>query len=197
MVSPHKALFGREPFMKIPSITSKTSQSDLILQANDSLARTRMKTQADKRPHRHQALQIGDKVLIRNDKSGKLVPTFNPSPGTVIAVKGTQVTVIRDGKTYIRNESFLKKIVCAPTPTVKKPPVRKPLVNPTLNTPIRAPIVPIYPQPVNRNPQRIVAPEQNDNVQIALPNVPNPVPPVQDRPRRIKQRPAYLEQYVT
>jgi hypothetical protein len=42
MVSPHKALFGREPFMKIPSLTSKTSQSDLILQANDSLARTRI-----------------------------------------------------------------------------------------------------------------------------------------------------------
>jgi len=184
MISPHKALFGREPFMKIPDLTCRPSQLDRELQANDARARSRMETQANKRPHRHQALSIGDQVLIRNDKTGKFIPTFNPMPGTVIEVRGTQVTVKRDGKIYKRNESFLKKLVPTFPP---RSPVR-----------VRSPNAPV--KTTRMSPIPLWRPLQRDIpvIPVELNNRDIPVVPddIQNRPRRRRQAPQRFNDFV-
>ena len=53
-------------------------------------------------------MREGDVVLIRQQKTGKLVTPFDPKPYRVIAVKGTMVTVQRHGHVVTRNQSFFK-----------------------------------------------------------------------------------------
>jgi hypothetical protein len=208
LISPHKALFGREPFMKIPDLACKSR--DQTLQANDAIARSRIQNQANRRPHARQSFKIGDKVLIRNDKTGKFIPTFNPVPGTVVSIKGTQVTVRREGKVFVRNESFLKKL----NGSVQTPP--RPVRTPrTFRSPNPSVPIPLHrhfnnqPQPVRPVPQNVQPIVPNAPREVIVPAVPRdgevvipPVPPIDapinipHRSQRKRQEPAYLRDYV-
>ncbi len=53
---------------------------------------------------------MGDSVLIRERKTGKLMTPFNPKPYKVIKTKGTMITVQRGKHTATRNISHLKPL---------------------------------------------------------------------------------------
>eukprot|EP00794_Sanderia_malayensis_P021283 gene21283-23355_t len=55
-------------------------------------------------------IKVGDLVVIREPKQNKLSLKFNPLPYTVVARKGSRVTVHRDGHYVTSNISFLKKL---------------------------------------------------------------------------------------
>eukprot|EP00794_Sanderia_malayensis_P020814 gene20814-22857_t len=55
-------------------------------------------------------IKVGDLVIIRQHKQNKLLLKFNPLPYTVVARKGSRVTVRRNGHYVTRNISFLKKL---------------------------------------------------------------------------------------
>uniref|UniRef100_A0A0A9Z8X2 30S ribosomal protein S2 n=1 Tax=Lygus hesperus TaxID=30085 RepID=A0A0A9Z8X2_LYGHE len=74
-----------------------------------------MKKYVDNRRHaKHHSIEEGDKALVRQPKVNKYTTNFDPNPYNVIAIKGTQVTAVRDGKTLVRNASMFKRI---PNPT--------------------------------------------------------------------------------
>ena len=55
---------------------------------------------------------MGDAVLVRNEKKGKLEPKYDPRPYTVVVKKGTIVTASRNNPRHIiaRNTSFFKRL---------------------------------------------------------------------------------------
>jgi hypothetical protein len=53
---------------------------------------------------------VGDTVLVKNQKKGKLIPPFNPDPYEVTAVKGSMITASRGDHSVTRNSSFFKSI---------------------------------------------------------------------------------------
>ena len=74
-----------------------------------------MKQYADKRQHTKETdIQLGDKVLVKNQLQGKLDTFYRPQPYLVIERKGTQVTA--KGRRITRNISFFKKVPVTMTP---------------------------------------------------------------------------------
>ena len=49
-------------------------------------------------------------VLVRQVKGNQLTPCFNPTPGRILKVKGSQVLVKHAGKFFTRNNTDVKKI---------------------------------------------------------------------------------------
>ena len=54
-------------------------------------------------------IQIGDRVLVKQDKT-TIRPPFDPDPYRVTEVKGTQITAERDGQVKKRNQAKMKKL---------------------------------------------------------------------------------------
>ena len=55
-------------------------------------------------------VEIGDKVLLRNSKTNKLSPNYDPNPCEVVDRKGGEVTIRSTADAEIkRNVSFVKK----------------------------------------------------------------------------------------
>lgn len=72
------------------------------------------------------SLAVGDTVLVRQRKRNKLTPYYDPTPYTVITVKGAMITARRPGHQMVRNSSFFKKVTLAESPSVpEKPSVSK------------------------------------------------------------------------
>lgn len=114
--SPHHLLFGREPATKLPYITVNDDHDHNEIHAaarrNDEQAKQTQKTYADHRNRAtHNDLQVGDTVLMRNDKkSNKLSTPFSPKPMVITNIKGTAVTAANDKHTIRRNASRFKKM---------------------------------------------------------------------------------------
>ena len=55
---------------------------------------------------------MGDAVLVRNEKKGKLEPKYDPRPYTVVVKKRTMVTASRNNPRHLitRNTSFFKRL---------------------------------------------------------------------------------------
>lgn len=151
-VSPHQALFGRAPRTRLP--TEHIVDKSTSLHIHDRKARLRMQQSADKRAHRAVTLKIGDTVLVKNDTRGKFTPTFHPVAAKIVAMKGTKVTVLREGCRITRNVSALKQVPphFGTSSTAKTPPTAPVRVHaPTTATPIL-----VLPKPAGprRNPPR-------------------------------------------
>ena len=75
------------------------------------MAKKKMKVYADtKRRAQPSQIKVGDVVLLRQNKISKFSTKFDPSPFRVVKMKGTMVTVTRNGKYLARNVSLLKKV---------------------------------------------------------------------------------------
>ena len=113
-VPPAEALYARSIRTTLPQLKPKPvtrEQLDVIIRKNDVNAKQRQKTYADeKRRVKVSDIEIGDSVLVKNDEKGKLITPYNVLPYRVIAKKGSQVTVERDGHRMTRNTSHLKKV---------------------------------------------------------------------------------------
>ena len=80
-------MFGRELHGKLPKriVPTKEVSSDKIWQWDKS----EKKEYADKR------IVIGDTVLLKQNKADMLTPAYDPSPYTVMGLKGIMVVVKR------------------------------------------------------------------------------------------------------
>ena len=54
-------------------------------------------------------MEVGDKVLINNDNITKYMTYWDPSPYTIVSIKGSMITACRKDKTRTRNSSWFTK----------------------------------------------------------------------------------------
>ena len=110
-ISSAKLLFGREIATKLPEPVEVESSFTSEVQIKDAEAKRKMKEHADKvKRAQRSTIEIGDKVLVHQRKHNKFSTRFNPSPYTVIDIKGTMVTAARNEKYVTRNISLFKRV---------------------------------------------------------------------------------------
>ena len=111
-MAPADVLFGRPLRIKLPGYPlSFQSLTHAPLRQADALAKNRMKQKADRmRRVAPLALRVGDVVLCRQKKEGKLCPAYNPQLYKVIAVKGSMVTAKCNNHVITRNSSHFKTL---------------------------------------------------------------------------------------
>ncbi len=112
-VPPSELLFNRTVKGKIPVITKKKiTNRHKEARDNEKTRRERNKEYADhRRKARKSDIEIGDYVLVRQEKKNKLTANFNPEPYKVIKKTGVEITAQRNnGHKITRNVSHFKKI---------------------------------------------------------------------------------------
>jgi hypothetical protein len=136
-----------------------------------------MKTYAEaRRVIRESELRVGDKVLLKNEVKGKLIPKYMSEPFEVVARKGSMITAQRGRELKTRNSSKFKAVDCS-----------EPVVHDQAeNDDVDEPLVP-----------DTTATDIIENEQVEMP-ICTPVHDVKKpvRPQRIRSRPAYLKDYV-
>ena len=108
--SPAELLFNRKMKGKIPDL-SMSHVYDQEVFDRDAEQKATTKAYADtRRAARPSTIDVGDQVLVKQDKHNKLTTTFNPVPHTVISKNGNS-TVVQSpsGAQYSRNTSHIKK----------------------------------------------------------------------------------------
>ena len=100
--SPASLMMERKIKTKLPTIIAPpTSARHQQAQEKDIQSKAKHKTYADRRAkHRH--IQIGDKVLVKQNKT-TVKPPFDPEYYIVTEVRGTKITGERRGKIKTRN----------------------------------------------------------------------------------------------
>ena len=84
---------------------------DDTMRQRDDVMKEKMRRNADmKLRDTRSHLDLGDKVLIRNRTKGTLEPLYSAHPHKVVGVKGSMITVKKDGRTTTRNASFFKRL---------------------------------------------------------------------------------------
>lgn len=115
--TPYELFFGRQMYTKLPNLPSKANKlaKHLNTKFNDQKGKQQMKQYADKRRKaKHSNLQVGDKVLVKQDKQNKLTPPYDPKPFEIVKKKGTMITAKREDKHITRNSSKFKPVQNAP-----------------------------------------------------------------------------------
>ena len=109
--SPAELVFRYSPRDPVPSI--KNYVADPEMEDREKLRKFKGQIYAnDNRNVRISKFVPGQKVLIQNEaKTNKLSPNYDPIPATVVATKGTEIAVEKDGKTYSRNSAHLKEFL--------------------------------------------------------------------------------------
>ena len=108
--TPYELLFGRPMRTKLPEMSIRRD-SDSSIYHRDTAVKQKMKQHADIRTHAKPCkIQIGDTVLVRQDKHNKLSTRFEPNRYIVTRRKGSMITAERwfDGCMVTRNSSFYK-----------------------------------------------------------------------------------------
>ena len=113
-MSPSEVLMNRKIRTKVPQIYKvANAKIDTELRQTDEKSKRIMKTYADKqrnvKPH---GFQIGDTVLVKQQKNNKLTTPYSDKPYIIIKIKGSMITAkrIEDEKTITRNSSHFKTI---------------------------------------------------------------------------------------
>ena len=112
-VSPAELLFNRTVQGKLP-ILWKNNVLDKHQQARDN--ERKRKEYNEGYAHRKQRtkksdIQVGDCVLVKQERNNKLTPNYNPTPYVVIRREHSRVTAkSKDGHTITRNVSHFKRI---------------------------------------------------------------------------------------
>ena len=108
-VAPAIALFGRQPKIKLPALPRPSNDDQL--RKRDAKSKVQIKAYADKHNHaRACSYKKGDAVLVKQPRSNKLTPAYDPVPYRITATNGSMITVSRDDHVITRNSSFFKKI---------------------------------------------------------------------------------------
>ncbi|XP_055523237.1 uncharacterized protein K02A2.6-like [Wyeomyia smithii] len=112
-VAPSKMMLGRELLTTMPSINKCNNLELEPMRDRDMMLKEKNKARSDERRHAtsHQ-LKEGDTVIMRNQQTGSLQPTFTAEEFNVAEVNGSKITVRskESGKTYFRNSAHLKKL---------------------------------------------------------------------------------------
>lgn len=109
--SPFELMMGRQPKLLIPSLLNPPHQMYEEVRERDATEKLKGKLYADKRRHAKESeIQVGDKVMLKNFKQGKIESNFTPAPFTVISRDGSDTLVQNEeGVRYRRHLSHLKK----------------------------------------------------------------------------------------
>lgn len=112
-VPPAELLFNRTirgtlPCLKLRKIVNRHKQAV----NNDQERSAYNKSYADaRRKVKNSDIQVGDSVLVQQDKKQKLMPRFNTTPYTVTERKGVQIMARnKEGHRTTRNVSHFKRI---------------------------------------------------------------------------------------
>lgn len=110
-VSPAELLFGRKIRTKLPDIVERPYHEDLETRDRDAENKGKSCMIADTRRNaRPSPINLGDEVLVRQDKQNKLITTFNEVPHTVVSKTGNSVVVeAPSGAQYSRNTTHVKR----------------------------------------------------------------------------------------
>ena len=115
--SPAELLFGRKIRGKLPELASDHRQ-DTEVRDRDWQQKAKAKMYADtRRGARYSDVNLGDSVLVREDRANKLTTTFNPTPHTVISKQGNSLVVENPaGATYSRSTAHVKRYMSGAMP---------------------------------------------------------------------------------
>ncbi|KAJ8375480.1 hypothetical protein SKAU_G00060600 [Synaphobranchus kaupii] len=107
--SPAKLLFNRKVRGKLPDVTE--SRTDMEVRDRDSEQKGKSKLYADERRRAQRSeIEVGDTVLVRQDKVDKFTTPFNATPHKVVSKAGSHVIVESPTRArYTRNSTFVKK----------------------------------------------------------------------------------------
>lgn len=116
--SPAELLFQRNIRGKLPDIT--TPHSDLEARDKDAEQKGRAKIYTDhKRGAKTSDIEVGDQVLVRQDKTDKFSTTFHSTPHKVVHRDANSVVVQSPtGAKYARNTTFVKRFHSVEAPKV-------------------------------------------------------------------------------
>ncbi|KAL4231673.1 hypothetical protein ACF0H5_009252 [Mactra antiquata] len=108
-VPPSQLLFNRKIRTKLPDIQCSLNDEDI--RDKDMYSKQKNKTYIDnKRYAKDRSLEIGDKVLLKQERKDKLTTTYEHEPYKIIDKVGNQVTVkSAAGVSRVRNSSHVKK----------------------------------------------------------------------------------------
>ena len=108
--SSDKLMFGRELRRKLPErVVSQEGKCYDPVRERDEGKKRQMKAYADECRHALQSsIKIGDRLLLKQNRGGKLTPAYDPQPYTVVGVKGRMITVKRGKETKSCNFSHCK-----------------------------------------------------------------------------------------
>ena len=112
--SPAELNYNRKFRGKLPDFTLEY-RDDLDVRDKDAELKGLSKMHADeRRGARYTNVDVGDEVLVRQDKVNKFSTTFNPTPCVVVRKSGNSLIVESpDGVQYSRNSSHVRKYVTA------------------------------------------------------------------------------------
>ena len=112
--SPAELNYNRKFRGKLPDFTLDY-RDDLDVRDKDAELKGLSKMHADeRRGARYTNVDVGDEVLVRQDKVNKFSTTFNPNPCLVVRKSGNSLIVESpDGVQYSRNSSHVRKYVTA------------------------------------------------------------------------------------
>ena len=111
--SPAELLFQERPFrIRLPEFSNFT-KNDQEVRDRDTLQKQKAKSYADRKSYvKPTDIIVGDKVLVKNSKQGKMQPLYDPIPYLVVERKGSMITAARESPKHsiTRNSSFFKKL---------------------------------------------------------------------------------------
>ena len=94
--------------------------NDYSVEKADESGKMKMKAAYEKKKRVcHREINVGDKVLVKNNVKGKLQPPFLPDPHVVVSKNNTMITAEYNGKKVTRNSSFFKLL--SPDNSEEKP----------------------------------------------------------------------------
>jgi len=107
-VAPCELLFNRKLRGKLPSLSVQK-----IVNVHDTAKESEQQKQVyQKRKAKYSTINVGDRVLVKQEKRNKLSTRFSTTPYTVISRTGTKITAQNNQNcTITRNVSHFKKIV--------------------------------------------------------------------------------------
>ena len=92
--TPFYLMFGREMRSKLPDVRREAPITNEEVRGRDWSRKLSQKQYVDtKRSAVASDVEIGDKVLLRNSKTNKLSPKYDPNPCEVVDRKREEVTV--------------------------------------------------------------------------------------------------------
>ena len=115
-VTPFTLLFGRQMKTKLPALDVEPDPTVYEkARENDAQSKVKNKSYADeKRAAKEPDIQVGDSVLMRKEKKGKLDANYSKETHVVVSKQGSEVTCEnQQGKTIRRNSTFVKVVPTA------------------------------------------------------------------------------------
>ncbi|XP_060587796.1 uncharacterized protein LOC132743280 [Ruditapes philippinarum] len=118
--APIELMFNRKLKTKLPKMTFDNKDTDI--RDRDSLSKAKNKIYADnKRRAQRNNLKLGDRVLLKREQRNKFETPFYPTPGIIIAMKGSMLTIKHKGKEITRDVSKFRYVHGDKEPVQTKP----------------------------------------------------------------------------